>query len=240
MKYVELDIKIHATYDKTLNSVKADFLNNYKIPFRSYTKGTFHDCIITEQELLNKLIIDKTIQLTNIRKKDGKIIYLYSDGGSFNNGFKNPDKRAFGSFSYLIVFKDEICFSDSICKENYTNNMSEISGVIEGLKKLKEKSMNISCNTEVIIVSDSQYVISGINEWRYNWKKNNWKNYDGNQVSNYELWQELDSLLNEFNISTLWVRGHSNLDESFYKFNNQCDLNCQKILKETLEMEGVK
>jgi ribonuclease HI len=73
----------------------------------------------------------------------------------------------------------------------------ELLAVIEALKVLKRQ-----CN--IIVYTDSQYVQKGITQWIHGFKMRNWKN-----VKNIELWQELDKLNNNHNITWNWVRGHS-------------------------------
>ncbi len=51
---------------------------------------------------------------------------------------------------------------------NTTNNRMELLGAIRGLEALKRPC-------EVLLVTDSQYVMKGINEWMANWKKRGWK-----------------------------------------------------------------
>jgi len=93
---------------------------------------------------------------------------------------------------------------------NTTNNIMEITGVIEALKVLKEPC-------EVNLYSDSQYVITGMNEWLNKWKLNGWKTTKG-LVKNKDLWVELDKLNNIHKITWNWVKGHSSNE-----FNNRCD-----------------
>ena len=83
------------------------------------------------------------------------------------------------------------------------------------IKALKE----IPKGSKVEIFTDSKYVKSGITEWIHNWKKNGGKTVNKKEVSNKELWTELDLLNNKFEISWNWVKGHST-DE----LNNEVDL----------------
>ena len=69
------------------------------------------------------------------------------------------------------------------------------------------------------IFTDSKYVKSGITEWIHNWKKNGWKTANKKEVKNKELWTELDSLSNSFEIKWSWVKAHSS-----DKLNNEVDL----------------
>jgi len=83
-----------------------------------------------------------------------------------------------------------------------TNNRMELTAVIKGLEAL-----NKSC--EVVITTDSKYVLSGITEWMDNWKKRNWRTAAKKPVLNVELWQQLDRLVSTHNIQWNWVKGHS-------------------------------
>ena len=93
-----------------------------------------------------------------------------------------------------------------------TNNIMEITAVIEGLKMLKYKC-------EVEVYSDSAYVVNAFNnKWIYGWIKNNWINSSKEPVKNKELWQELYSLTKQHEVKFIKVKGHSD-----NKYNNRCD-----------------
>ena len=83
-----------------------------------------------------------------------------------------------------------------------TNNRMEISAVIHALKALKQASV-------VELYTDSQYVQKGVTEWLNGWKARGWKTADKSPVKNVDLWQELDALLPNHEITWYWVRGHS-------------------------------
>lgn len=96
-----------------------------------------------------------------------------------------------------------------------TNNRMEITAAIEGLKALKEPC-------EVLLISDSQYLLNGVLSWRFNWRANGWmrrpKNGQDRPVLNADLWQELDVLANTHKIRGRWVKGHSGHTD-----NERCD-----------------
>ncbi len=123
-----------------------------------------------------------------------KYIDIYTDGACSGN----PGKGGWGV--YLKIDNEEIEFNGS--QDNTTNNRMELTAVIEALKYLKNKS-NIN------LFTDSKYVMQGIEEWIYNWKKNNWKTSRKEPVKNKELWIELDKLVSLHNIQWKWVKGHS-------------------------------
>lgn len=83
-----------------------------------------------------------------------------------------------------------------------TNNRMEMTAVIKGLEALSRP-----CSIK--ITTDSQYVLKGITEWMPNWKLKNWKTAARKPVKNADLWQTLDSLLQEHEVEWQWVKGHS-------------------------------
>ena len=96
--------------------------------------------------------------------------------------------------------------------KNTTNNIMEITAVLEALKCLKVKS-------DVQVYSDSAYVVNAfLQDWITTWEKRNWRNSEGKVVKNLELWQRLIELNAYHKIKWNKVKGHSD-DE----LNNRCD-----------------
>ncbi len=83
-----------------------------------------------------------------------------------------------------------------------TNNRMELMAAIQGLQALKKSS-------QVILTTDSEYVMKGIREWMPNWKKRGWKTSSRQPVKNADLWQQLDELVTQHEVEWRWVRGHS-------------------------------
>ncbi len=83
-----------------------------------------------------------------------------------------------------------------------TNNIMELTAVIEGLKALKEPCA-------VTLHVDSQYVMNGISKWIAGWKRNGWRTSDKKPVKNQGLWQELDAQVARHQITWVWVKGHA-------------------------------
>lgn len=101
-----------------------------------------------------------------------------------------------------------------------TNNQMEILSVIESLKYSAKKLKSFS---KVLVHTDSVYVIRGITQWIWGWKKNNWKTAEGNPVSNQTLWMELEDAVKEIKkiapIEWHYVRGHTDVPG-----NERCDV----------------
>ena len=83
----------------------------------------------------------------------------------------------------------------------------ELLAVIQGLSVLQRPC-------EVVVTSDSTYVLKGIQEWMPNWKKRGWKTASKKPVKNVDLWQRLDDLIEPHKIDWRWVKGHSGHPEN--------------------------
>ena len=92
-------------------------------------------------------------------------------------------------------------------QRNTTNNQMELMAAIQGLEALTQP-----CN--VVLTTDSKYVMQGITEWMNGWKKNGWKTAAKKPVKNVELWQRLDAATNSHTIDWQWVRGHTGHPEN--------------------------
>jgi ribonuclease HI len=132
-----------------------------------------------------------------------KNIKIYSDGACSGN----PGPGGWGAILLYNTTKKEISGGSA----QTTNNIMEITAVIESLSVLKE-----SCSID--FYSDSKYVIDGITNWIHSWKKQNWKNSAKKPVKNLDLWLKLDKLASKHQINWHWVKGHA---DNFY--NNRCD-----------------
>ena len=131
--------------------------------------------------------------MLNSNSPQDKII-IYTDGACSGN----PGKGGWGA---ILMFKEHEKKISGGLKET-TNNQMEIRAVIEALKIIKKSS-------QIIINTDSKYVMDGITKWINGWKKNGWRTADRKPVKNSELWQELDQEVNRHNIEWRWVKGHS-------------------------------
>lgn len=89
-----------------------------------------------------------------------------------------------------------------------TNNRMELMAAIQGLQALKKAP------AQVLLTTDSQYVMKGIREWLPNWKKRDWKTASRQPVKNADLWRQLDELVSQHHVEWRWVKGHSGHPEN--------------------------
>ena len=131
-------------------------------------------------------------------------VIIYTDGACSGN--PGP-----GGWGVVLMYKD-VKKEISGGEKETTNNIMELTAVVEGLKMLK-----YPC--EVELYSDSAYVVNAFNNgWIDNWNKNNWKTADKKEVKNKEIWQELYKLVKIHNVTFIKVKGHSDNE-----YNNRCD-----------------
>jgi ribonuclease HI len=108
-----------------------------------------------------------------------------------------------------------------------TNNRMELTAVIKGLEALTRPC-------DVLVVTDSRYVKSGITQWIARWKRNGWRTADKKPVKNRDLWERLDALLGRHRVEWQWVRGHAGHPE-----NERADLLANKGAKQATRQAGV-
>ena len=119
-------------------------------------------------------------------------VTIYTDGACSGN----PGPGGWGAILMLNNNKKEISGGSA----NTTNNIMELTAVIEALKVLKRPC-------KVNVYSDSAYVVNAfLQNWIYGWMKNK------------ELWQELYSLTKVHEVKFNKVKGHADNE-----FNNRCD-----------------
>lgn len=83
-----------------------------------------------------------------------------------------------------------------------TNQRMELTAAVEALSALKRPS-------DVVIYTDSLYVLKGITLWIDGWKRNGWQNSAKKPVANAELWRALEAAAARHNVEWRWVRGHA-------------------------------
>jgi len=126
--------------------------------------------------------------------KDGKIV-IYTDGGCLNN----PGPGGYGVVLISGTKRKELSAGFTLT----TNNRMELLACIEGLKALKKPS-------DVVLFSDSQYVVNGITKgWAKRWRSKKWMRTPIDPAVNPDLWAQLLELTEKHNVEFRWVKGHA-------------------------------
>jgi len=139
-------------------------------------------------------------------------VEVYTDGACSGN--PGPGAWACLCFDHKAQLAFEMAGSFD---RSTTNNQMELQAVIEALAALK-KSHQKSDELSIRVISDSKYVLDGIQKWIINWKKKGWKTAAGKDVLNQDFWKKLDSLATSLRIKWDYTPGHSSCP-----YNNRVD-----------------
>ena len=127
-------------------------------------------------------------------------IEIYTDGSAKGN----PGKGGYG----VVIKQSDSYFEMSKGFRLTTNNRMELLAVIVALEKIEKT------NEDVVVTSDSKYVIDAINKkWVFNWQKIGFK-----KKKNIDLWKRFLKVCSKNNVVYKWVQGHSGHLE-----NERCD-----------------
>jgi len=123
---------------------------------------------------------------------------VFSDGACSGN--PGP-----GGWACVVADKAGQVYELGGFAEATTNNRMELVATIRALDSLAGKP------GQVHFYTDSTYVIRGITQWIWGWRKKGWKNAEGQEVLNRDLWEQLLQLTTARGaktISWLYSRGH--------------------------------
>ncbi len=115
-----------------------------------------------------------------------------------------------GGWGVILVFPDGRIKELGGNARETTNNQMELTATIRALEHLSAQPGPVE------IYTDSVYVIKGITQWIWGWRKKGWKTAEGNDVSNQDLWKRLSAELARRKeahpvspVEWKWVKGHS-------------------------------
>ncbi len=144
-----------------------------------------------------------------MNKENFNSILIFTDGACSGN----PGAGGWGA---IVVTPDGHVKELGGADPETTNNRMEMMATIRALASIRDQDLKVQFYT------DSTYVIRGITQWIWGWKKNNWKNAEGNEVSNKDLWEKLHTLVldrgTKGKIEWLYSRGHVGIPG-----NERCD-----------------
>ena len=129
---------------------------------------------------------------------------LFSDGSAKGN----PGPGGWGA----IVLNGEKVTELGGREAHTTNNRMELTAAVKSLSLIKKDGADIILNT------DSAYVVNGITKWVYGWQKNNWKTSEKEPVVNKDLWEELIKVSSGKKIKWNQIGGHIGVPG-----NERCD-----------------
>lgn len=128
-----------------------------------------------------------------------KRVEIFTDGACKGN----PGPGGWGAILRMGQHEKELSGSDPAT----TNNRMEMTGAIRALSALIEPC-------DVVLHTDSRYVIDGITKWVHGWKKKGWINASKQPVRNSDLWHDLIEAAQPHNVDWIWVKGHDGHPEN--------------------------
>lgn len=154
-------------------------------------------------------------------------VEIYVDGGCRGN-------PGIGARAYIIINTkgQEIRrYSKSI--RYTTNNKMELSAVMDSLNYIKDNfDKKFKSVTKIIIYSDSQYVVSGLNQWIFSWIKQGILD----KKANSEYWSRIYSLFIDFKSKSILVNVKKVKAHSGVYWNEVVD----KLVNESMDSIDVK
>ena len=164
-------------------------------------------------------------------------IHIFTDGSTLNNQDKKNRKGGIGVFfgdgdprniSCRLVESKTISYLDNVIfLHKVTNQVAELLACIKGIEKILSTQIIIA--RQIVIYTDSMYVVNMMSEWAKNWEKNNWKKYNGKPVDNLELVKKLYYYSKNLGIIYRHTKAHqsepSKESKDYFKWygNNKAD-----------------
>ncbi|MBI5134370.1 MAG: ribonuclease HI [Candidatus Taylorbacteria bacterium] len=99
-------------------------------------------------------------------------------------------------------------------EDHTTNNRMELSAAINALIYVDESIDD----SEIVLQTDSKYLINGITQWVKGWERNGWKTTAKKDVENRDLWEALSFASKGLSIDWRYVQGHAG-----HPGNERCD-----------------
>ena len=133
-------------------------------------------------------------------------IVIFTDGAVPNNQSKMKNKGGVGVF---FGENDPRNISLTINATNeqpkVTNQVCETIACIKAIETLD----NHNLYKNIIIKTDSMYLVNSMTTWANKWEKNNWMKADGKPVQNLELIKKLYQLSKKLNVKYMHVKAHT-------------------------------
>jgi ribonuclease HI len=141
------------------------------------------------------------------------LVAIYADESCLGNGREgsNPGGAA-GVIEYQPAEAGPLVrFDYWISEPATTNNRMALRSAIEALGIVSRKGGRF----RVLFTSDSQYLVTGMNEWLHGWIERGWRRKSG-ALENVELWQQAAALAQPHQTAWQWVRGHAGHPQNEY------------------------
>ncbi|MDR8015990.1 ribonuclease H family protein [Ectopseudomonas guguanensis] len=128
---------------------------------------------------------------------------IYTDGACRNNG--SPFARAGWGAVLTNPQGDTLEIAGPVPEgQPQTNSRAELMAVAEALERCTQAA-------PIILHTDSEYIAKALQGWLASWKTKGWKKSDKKPPEHLDLWQRIDQLLQEKDVTAHWVKAHSGI-----------------------------
>ena len=141
------------------------------------------------------------------RRLPGPVVAAACDGACSGN----PGPGGWGA---LLRFADGSQHELGGAELATTNNRMELTAALALLELLRD----LPRHPDLVIRTDSRYLIDGLQKWLPGWKRKGWRTASGGAVLNRDLWEQLDRRRLD-GLRLQHVRGHSGDPD-----NDRCDV----------------
>ncbi len=118
-----------------------------------------------------------------------------------------------GGWGALLRYSDGSVQEFGAADAATTNNRMELTAALVLLETLA----TLPRDSDLVIRTDSKYLIDGFSKWINGWKRKGWRTASGGAVLNRDLWERLDQA-RLADVPLRYVKGHSGDPD-----NDRCD-----------------
>ena len=118
-----------------------------------------------------------------------------------------------GGWGALLRFEDGSVHELGGADRDTTNNRMELTAALALFERLRD----LPRDPDLVLRTDSRYLIDGLEKWLPGWKRKGWRTASGGAVLNRDLWERLDKARLP-GLRLQHVRGHSGDPD-----NDRCD-----------------
>lgn len=197
MDQLKHDIDVLSYLLKVSKKVNAKIsISGDSIPEISFEKTG--DCY----KIIKTLKVDLMRELSKLEKLENERTLVYCDGSCYP---VSPNGHM--GLGILVLEKNNERHISYYAGKG-SNNRSELLAAIMAIRQFKKGS-------KIKILSDSQYVVNGINDWIYTWIRSDWKRRDDKAVSNIDDWKVLYNMVKFYDVEFEKIKGHQGIEEHF-------------------------
>lgn len=163
-------------------------------------------------------------------------IYIFTDGATPQNHSQKGDRK--GGVGVFFGENDERNISYGLIETQYfkvTNNVCELTACIRAIEKLLQTTFIV--NRQIIIYTDSMYIVNMMSSWIHDWKNKGWKK-NGGPIQNLDLIKKL--YFYSLNLGVIYKHVNAHQEEPIDKTSKEWKLWFGNHMADKLAVEGAQ